>query len=505
MVANKKPGQERDELEAWCSLLQAPIIAQRVFWAAVLCGAADPEGWSSVQRERDLIFKILYGVKMGRPEFRGAAASLADRGLIRLQAGDKGACTLWVTGGPTQQGPPLLGAFSEVGQRRATSFIFKFLEEDQTLQGLVPSLRIKNCADLLRFSDSAIGSGCAGHGFKNHENNKEKWANSALADLPVPGGSGGGEADPPPRPGKNTAQNQIAQPPLPGNSGAEAEVELQLCGGLPSNGGRVQGGKLFAPGADDCGDRGAAAATPPDLPPLQGASKPQEQHEVLQYNLPGLQSNSAKTVDSRKPKRPREVLCANKLESNAKHQKDEIKKKDELCEAKQWKTVADLARALVEFWRVRTGRSVAICTEKRKQMVRDRINDGFKPSELFMAVAGLAQSPWHRDKGYTDFDLALRTPERIERCHDYWHRYAPIERLIAHYDRIGKPCPVRHDEVRAHHAQQAQAAYMQERLERTRREQTAQAEAKRKQEEEEEQFTNALIKQYEQEKAKQEG
>jgi hypothetical protein len=445
MVANEKPGSDLDHeaLATWMRLLRCPYAVQRTFWVAALCGAATPEGWTSEQQDRDRVFRLLCGRKMGSKQFRTMVGSLVERELARVEYdADSGRCTVWLVG------PTPGWAISEDGRSRATFLVFKFLEEDLTCKAMARGYE----GEIVRVFEADSGFRCGSGGSEGLSPDLLEKSPPQVAAHAAYHGVVASATD-------STTNSE-------GPPEAEPIVTLQLRGGLRKD-------------AEELG-----AKNSPNTPP--GTTG--DAADAGQETLDGF-----------------EVLQDNSAESQDKEAKEQSYNPDEVCEYKSLESLRKLGRSLVAFWGRRSGRPAVRVTIARLDMIRARLNEGYSTEDLFMAIAGITRSPWHRENGYDSFDLALRSSDRVEKAQILWHRHAPIARLVAHYAKRGEHPPLRSEEVEAYHARKDQAAYMQERLDRTRREQAAQAEAKRKQEKEEEQFTNALIRQYEQDKAKQEG
>jgi hypothetical protein len=80
-------------------------------------------------------------------------------------------------------------------------------------------------------------------------------------------------------------------------------------------------------------------------------------------------------------------------------------------------------------------------------MVQARLQEGWKPEDLYRAVAGLCYSQWHHDNGQDKIELALRNSERVEFCHDLWLRNAPPDKVAAFEKATGEVVGHRAEEI----------------------------------------------------------
>lgn len=131
-------------------------------------------------------------------------------------------------------------------------------------------------------------------------------------------------------------------------------------------------------------------------------------------------------------------------------------------------TPRELTKKLIEIWCRRSGRNPnrVKLLKKRVIAVQARINEGYTPDDLCMAIAGVCYSPFHRDNGYNTFDVAIRNGVQVEKGIALWLRYAPINYILDYVRRTGETVPEREEELRVYRKKRTQHLDLQSKLDR---------------------------------------
>lgn len=155
--------------------------------------------------------------------------------------------------------------------------------------------------------------------------------------------------------------------------------------------------------------------------------------------------------------------------------------------AKDYKKIAKL---LVEHWAKKLGKSTKRLqvTEKRRDMVRDRLLENYSPRDLAMALSGVAYSEFHVKKGYTEFDRVVRSAEQVDKFFGIWSANAPLDEILRYMEITGTYVEARRDEIEQNERELAEYNRIQEKAETIRKEQERMAAIKQKEDEEEEAF-----------------
>jgi hypothetical protein len=96
--------------------------------------------------------------------------------------------------------------------------------------------------------------------------------------------------------------------------------------------------------------------------------------------------------------------------------------------------------AYLSGWRgaKRSGRA-PLLSPKRRALIATRLRDGFTPEQLAAAARGIWLEPWHRERGHTELELALRDAGHVERFAQVSERPPPKRDQRGHPMQSGGP------------------------------------------------------------------
>lgn len=143
---------------------------------------------------------------------------------------------------------------------------------------------------------------------------------------------------------------------------------------------------------------------------------------------------------------------------------------------------------LVDFWAARSGRTRVRPIPKRKAMVKGRLADGYKPDDLFRAIAGVCYSPFHVENGHDTFEVAIRNGQQVEKGIRLWCLHAHPSRIVDFQEKTGEIIEARQADVKRYLVQKKQEEENQKRLEALLAERAEQEKARQEEEQEEEEF-----------------
>ena len=148
---------------------------------------------------------------------------------------------------------------------------------------------------------------------------------------------------------------------------------------------------------------------------------------------------------------------------------------------------------LVDFWAARSGRTRVRPIPKRKAMVKGRLAEGYKPDDLFRAIAGVCYSPFHVENGHDTFEVAIRNGTQVEKGIRQWCLHAHPSRILEFQERTGEIIEARQADVKKYLVQKKQQEDHEKRLAALIAERAEQEKARQKEKEEEDEFMAGLM------------
>ena len=78
----------------------------------------------------------------------------------------------------------------------------------------------------------------------------------------------------------------------------------------------------------------------------------------------------------------------------------------------------DAEDKIFEYWQKLTKKFDSKFTKKRRDAVRKRLNAGYTPREICVAIEGLLTDEWYQEKGFNDLIYCCKSDDKLEKFRD---------------------------------------------------------------------------------------